>query len=207
MHCLLPNTIAKRLANSIVSQNNEFAGQTDEIRYGLEWIISTINLYVLVCIIAIPFGMLVEALVFAVTSSTLRTISGGAHCKGYYPCLIISTLQVVLSSFFIHYMFSYIVSLKIVFFALLIFSFITIVLLAPVLYKKKDCFNAKQKQHLKIVSILLFLAFFIISITFFKDKHSMYSIWLALIIQSSSLTQTAKRILDAFSKPLTVIRR
>jgi len=207
MHYLLPNTIAKRIANSIVSQNNEFAGQTDEIRYGLEWIISTINFYVLVCIIAIPFGMLAEALVFAVTSSTLRTVSGGAHCKGYYTCLIISTLQVVVSSFFIHYMFSYITSLEVVFFVLLILSFITIVLLAPVLYKKKGCFNTKQKYNLKLVSILLFIAFFLISITFLKDKHSMYGIWFALIIQSFSLTYTAKRILDALSNPLTMIRR
>lgn len=203
MHYLLPNTIAKRLANRIVSNNGDFSGKTDEIRYGLEWIISTLNFYVLVCMVAIPLNMLPEALMFAVTSSTLRLISGGAHCKGYYSCLILSTLQVVVSSFIIHYMFSYLISLTIVFTILLTASFITVVLLAPVLNKKKDSFNEKQKHNIKIVSILVFLVFLTLSLTFFKGTHLMYGIWFALIIQTFSLTDTAKRILDFPSKSLT----
>lgn len=207
MNNLLPNTISRKLAIRIVSQNEKFLGQTDGIRYGLEWIISTLNLYFLVCIIAIPLNILPESLVFAVTSSMFRTVSGGAHCKGYFPCLIFSTLQVVLSSILIHYTFSYLIPIKIVFIILLFLSFLTTVLLAPVLYKKKNCFNESQLKRFKMIAIFVFMIFLTLSLTLFKDTHVMYSIWFALIIQSLSLTYPAKIILDFLSNPFYLLRR
>lgn len=192
MNRLLPNTIANTIAEKIIVHDNQFAEQKDEIRYGLEWIISVFNQVLLVTIIAIPLDILPEALVFAFASATLRAFSGGAHFKSYFTCLAFSTLIMILSSLLVVRFFDYWVSIKLFVIPLLILSLLIVLWKAPVLTKKKHFFSPQQLRKQKITSTIIFMALCAISFILFNDTTLMYCIWFALIIQSLTLTNTTR---------------
>lgn len=194
MNRLLPYTIANTIAEKIIIHDNQFAEQRDEIRYGLEWIISVFNQILLVTIIAIPLDILPEALIFAFASAALRAFSGGAHFKGYFTCLLFSTLLIILSSWMIDGFFEYWISIKPYFIPLLTLSFLLVLWKAPVLTKKRHCFSQKQLLKQKFTSAALFIVLYGLSIILFKDKTLMYCIWFALILQSLTLTNTVKTL-------------
>lgn len=191
MNILLPNSIAKKLASKIVQANDSLTQQRDHIRYGLEWIISITFQVVLIIALAIPFGVFYEAMAMLIVGSSLRAFSGGAHLGRFFSCLTYSTLQVIVLSVIAK---KYIDPLNVyssVFYLLLGVSFVLIVILAPVLNKKKALFSQSEIRRQKVLSIVAFLIFVGFFSYFFKGTSVMFAVFFAIFIQTFSLTRTA----------------
>jgi len=198
MNRLSPNTIAHKIAGKLVLHNDQLLIQKDEIRYGLEWIILTLNQLILIFVLAIPLDILSEALIFYLASSILRTVSGGAHFKHYFACLLYSTTVIIVSSLVIIHLLTTWISLKPYLISLLFLSFLIVIWKAPVLYKNKHCFSPNQLTRKKWVSAFLFIVLFILSLSLFYNTSFMYAIWFALIMQSLTLTNTVHHMFSVF---------
>jgi len=195
---ITPNTIAHKVARKLVLQNDQLLLKRDEIRYGLEWIILTLNQLLLVLVLAIPFDILSEALIFYFASSVLRTVSGGAHFKHYLGCLLYSTSVIIVSSLVIVHFLATWGSIKPYLIGILCLSFLIVIWKAPVLYKNKHCFSPSQLTRKKWVSTFLFIVLFILSLSLFYNTSFMYAIWFALILQSLTLTNTVHHMFNIF---------
>jgi accessory gene regulator B len=194
MRIFTPNMISVNITKAIILHNPDLGKKKDEIRYGLEWMISGFNQIFLTLAAAIPLGVAAEAFIILVSGAALRMFSGGAHAKSYFKCLLISLLQVIgLSLLAVHT--SIFNQFPAVILILLICSVLTIYMRAPVLHKKKDLFNSKEKQKLRILSLLTFGILFAAGyLPYISDFQQ--CIWLSLIIQSFTLTETWEKILS-----------
>jgi len=195
---LSPNAIAHKISGKVILYNDQFALQKDEIRYGLESLLLTLNQLLLILILALPFGILPEALILYFAHSILRTFSGGAHFQRYLTCLIYGTLSITLSSLAIVHFYHTWAAIKPLLIILLTLSFVLVIWKAPVLYKNKGFFTQKQLLRKKCISTFLFIFLFIISIIVFNNTSLMYAIWFALILQSLTLTKTVYVVFSLF---------
>ncbi|RAP11124.1 hypothetical protein HS9_03451 [Bacillus velezensis] len=81
---------------------------------------------------------------------------------------------------------------------LLVFSFFITFKNSPKLQKKKHLFTPDHKKKLKIGSIGIFSCLLLISLM--GDDHHKYGIWMALILQSITLTNIWDKILLSLDK-------
>nr|WGD64824.1 accessory gene regulator B family protein [Bacillus subtilis]WGD69465.1 accessory gene regulator B family protein [Bacillus subtilis]WGD73434.1 accessory gene regulator B family protein [Bacillus subtilis]WGD78924.1 accessory gene regulator B family protein [Bacillus subtilis]WGD90645.1 accessory gene regulator B family protein [Bacillus subtilis] len=65
MFDLTPHKLAKKISKHIIHFNPEFRRLQDNIRYGLEWMLATVNQVFIVIILAEFFGYLAQALIFS----------------------------------------------------------------------------------------------------------------------------------------------
>lgn len=194
MRLITPNMISLNITKAIVLHNPELTKKKDEIRYGLEWMISGFNQLLLTVAAAIPLGLAAEAFIILISGAALRMFSGGAHAKSYYKCLLISLFQVIGLALLIEHT-TIFHQVPAVLQILLICSVLIIYKEAPVLHKKKDLFNSKEKQKLKNLSLLTFGILLAAGYLPYLSEYQ-HCIWLSLIIQSFTLTGTWEKILS-----------
>ncbi|MGG1630871.1 accessory gene regulator ArgB-like protein [Rossellomorea sp. NRS-1567] len=182
------------IANTIIIYNPDLNKKKDEIRYGLEWMISGLIQVILTLMVAIPLGVVTEAVVILISGAVLRMFSGGAHAKSYFKCLFLSLFQIIGISLVVKYT-TVLNQYTPVFLFLLFISVMIMFIKAPVLHKKKDMFNSKEKRKLKYLSLftfgMLFASGYLPYLSDFK-----YCIWLSLILQSFTLTFLWEKILS-----------
>lgn len=183
----LPNRLAKNISTLVVAENPQFSKRKDEIRYGMEWMISGMNQIIFVILLAWPLGILLECMVVLLSGALLRMFSGGFHFKGYYPCLIFSTFQVVILTLICVQNIDLLSKYKTPIFLLLTISVLIVAHRAPVLHKKKHLFNPKEKLKLKLIAVFIF--FICIGISILLPYYLMYCVWLSLILQGFTLTK------------------
>ncbi|WP_201716368.1 accessory gene regulator ArgB-like protein [Rossellomorea arthrocnemi] len=194
MRILTPNKISIKVANTIIVHHPELNKKKDEIRYGLEWIISGLFQVVLTIIAAIPLGVALEAIVILISGAVLRMFSGGAHARGYFRCLFLSLIQIIGISLVVKY--TTVLDEYTYFCLFLLFiSIIIIFIKAPVLHKKKDMFTDKEKRKLKYLSLFTFGTLYAFSYLPYLSEFQ-YCIWLSLILQSFTLTFVWEKILS-----------
>ncbi|WP_162604437.1 accessory gene regulator B family protein [Peribacillus frigoritolerans] len=201
----LPNYLATSISNLVVSENPQLLKSKDKIRYGLEWMISGMNQIVLVSLLVWPLGILPETMMGLFSGALLRMFSGGAHFKGYYSCLILSTLQIICLTLICVQYSEILSSYKIPFFLLLVISFLITVQKAPILHKKKHLFTRKSTLILKMNAVTTFILCMGLSV--FLPQTMMYCVWSALIFQGLTLTDfwgKSVLILDAFIYKITL---
>lgn len=181
-----PNILATKLSKKIVTENPSLLKNSDEIRYGLEWTFSGINQLLFVLILAFPLQVLPEATITLIAGAVLRMFSGGSHFKNYYLCLVFSTFQILFVALFCKYYPEFLTDKLPLLLIFLIISFIITVVRAPVLQKKKHLFSRRATILQKIYSIVTFII--LISTSLLLPDPLMFSIWVAIIIQSLTLT-------------------
>ena len=189
-----PNSISTTMADTIIIHNPDLNGKKDDIRYGLEWMISGLIQVILTIMTAIPFGVVSEAIVILISGAALRMFSGGAHAHSYFKCLFLSLFQIIGLSLIVAYTpnlheYTY------VFLFLIVISCITVFINAPVLHKKRNMFNTKEKRKLKYLSLFTFGMLAVSGYLPFLSDFK-YCIWLSLILQSFTLTFLWEKILS-----------
>jgi accessory gene regulator B len=194
MRLLTPNMISMNITDTIILHNPDLIKKKDEIRYGLEWMISGMNQLILTLAAAIPFGIVTEAFLILFSGAALRMFSGGGHATSYYKCLFISLSQVIALALVIKHT-TVLHHYPAVIIILLICSLFILYVKAPVLHKKKHLFNTKEKRRLKYLSLLTFGFLFAVGYMPYLSDFKHY-IWLSLIIQSFTLTNSWEKILS-----------
>ena len=149
--------------NGVVSEESE-----DVYIYGFELLISFIFSTTIIITLGLIFDVFLETLCFLVVFILLRSFTGGYHAKKYWQCTIV-TLAV--------YAFTMVLSKTIlpniaVYTALVVVGVTVIFIMAPVENCNKPLSAAEKKRH-KLVSIVLFVAFFLLSLLCYNSHPSL----------------------------------
>jgi accessory gene regulator B len=183
-----PNTISEQLSTYVIAQHPRFKDRKDNIRYGLEWLISGINQVLWVLVLTVPFGLYREALICLISGALLRMFAGGVHFTEYSRCLIFSTLQIIIISTIPVVFEKFIVNVLYVFYVVLPISCLLLIKNAPKLYKKRFYFNSFQINLLKAMSVFIFL-FLCIVCFFIKDPRYQFCIFASMHFQIFTITK------------------
>ncbi|MEC1543689.1 accessory gene regulator ArgB-like protein [Bacillus halotolerans] len=196
---ITPHNLSRKISKQIIYFNPELRDLQDSIRYGLEWMLATVNQVFIVIIIAGIFGNSAQALIVLAAGGLFRMISGGSHFKSYNLCLFFSTLQILFITYIsIEFEPYFTIWTNWLLKILLAISFLITFKNSPKLQKKNHLFTPTHKMKLKIGSISIFLCLLLISLM--GDDQYKYSIWMALIMQSITLTDSWDKILLSFVK-------
>ena len=138
------------------------------IAYGLFSFIFNAYCLVLCIIIGLLLNIAVETVVFFVSFLFIRRYAGGYHAKKEWMCLILSTLGIFLSLFFI-YCIEHFIWLKTICFILSLISGIAICLVSPLEAENKPL-SQDEKKKFRVFSIIRvsIVIIIIVLFTFFK---------------------------------------
>ena len=139
------------------------------IVYGAINLLQTIFAILWVIIFGLLFDVLYEALLFSVTSSSLRKYSGGVHASSPSRCIMIGTSIACIAGIFVNnILFKLnIFTAMIISLIIMTFSFIKVIINAPVDSIKKPITNVEVKKQFKKKSIIVLFIFSIIILTLF----------------------------------------
>ena len=149
-----------------------------EIRYGLEAFYLNITKLILIIILSTVFDTTKYTLLFFIFNLPIRCVSFGFHANTSFQCLIISTLAFILIPLLADYFLLHVVTKCIIYFCLAIGFWI----LAPKDTEKKPIVNNKKRFWLKIVSVLIVIIYFCLTL-FIRNNLVINLITLALATQ------------------------
>lgn len=136
-----------------------------EIKYGLEGFYLTITKLIVILILMIVFKTTYYTLWFLVFNVPIRTVSFGFHANTSFQCLIISSIFFILVPLLANYFSLSIVEICILYFFIAIGYFI----MSPKDSIKKPMRNSKKRFYLKIISVIIVIIYFILSLVL-KNK-------------------------------------
>ena len=180
--------LAKRIAASI----GKNLGKTDEqiavITYGLIGILQFLAILIISLTIGFIFGMWAEVLVIFFSVGFLRRLTGGAHSRGIYNCLVYSVCFVCGFSWISAYLLtrapiSYAILPACL--AIYIFGYVTVFLKAPVTPPNKPCRTEAKRRRLRrgaFIVLTVFLAINTALILFGISHERLLRIGLALAL-------------------------
>lgn len=93
--------LAQRAADMCVNHEWIPLEQRDWCAYAVEKRINTLSMFVLLALIAVPFGKVIETVVFFGSVTVLRRRIGGWHASAAWSCQLISIASVLLAVFVI----------------------------------------------------------------------------------------------------------
>lgn len=155
-------TLAKRIAASIGKSLEKTDEEIAVIAYGLIGILQFLAILIISLTIGIIFGMWAEVLVIFFSVGFLRRLTGGAHSRGIYNCLVYSVCFVcgfsAISVYALPSLPIYYVILPVCC-AIYLFGYITIALKAPVTPPNKPCRTEAKRRRLRRGAFIVLTAF------------------------------------------------
>lgn len=145
----------ERLAKKIAESIGESLGKTDEdvavVAYGLIGILQFLAIFLLASTIGFAFSFWTEVVVVFLSVGFLRRLTGGAHSKGIYSCLVYSVCGVcgiaALACYVIPRIPFQVNCICVA--AVFIFGYIMIALKAPVAPPNKPCRSEAKRKRLR----------------------------------------------------------
>lgn len=183
----------EKLAKAIAAAIGKNLGKSDEevavIAYGLIGILQFLAILALSLTIGIIFGIWAEVLTLFFSVGFLRRLTGGAHSRGLYNCLVYSVLFVcglsALSAFVLVRLPLYRVILPALA-AIYLFGYVTIALKAPVAPPNKPCRTEEKRRRLRRGSFTVITVFLLLDIALLlfgaRLTPRLYTVGLALAL-------------------------
>lgn len=135
------------------------------VAYGVFAILQTLISILLIVIFGIMFKCLLEALIISFTVSILRKYSGGVHASSFERCTILGTIICIGEAIIVKKLIYPAINMKLLIFitaVIFIFSYITIIKLAPLDNPKKPIKNDVKKKKMKKASIVVLTIYLMI---------------------------------------------
>ena len=186
----MTESIVNYISNLLIHKGVCLKENESILKYGLELVMTSIIgvmfMVVVSLMIRIPFGWLFFILGFA----PLRTTAGGYHATTHFRCYTISTIIFLLCIITVKY-----IELKSIYlFAMILFSFVIVLLLAPIEAKgkplKKEVREKNRKKSLIIITGELIMILVVNAIGF---EHYMLTLF-CLGIFFASISLVASKI-------------
>lgn len=136
-----------------------------EIKYGLEGFYLTVTKLIIIFILMLVFNTTYYTLWFLLFNIPLRTFSFGFHANTSFQCLIMSSIFFILVPLLSKYFSLSVIEICIIYFIIAIGYYI----MAPKDSHKKPLRNNKKRFWLKIVSTIIVMIYFILSLVI-KNK-------------------------------------
>ncbi len=155
------HTLSSNIADFLLSKNCFEKDNLNIYVYGTELVISSFIGAILIFAFSLITNSLLAGLMFYISFNTLRSYTGGLHCKTYLKCnitfvcvfLICLTAQNIANSFLLS--------------AMTAVTFVMIIGLAPVENPNKPI-EDKDKKKFKLISLLIY---FLHISAYFISKH------------------------------------
>lgn len=150
----------------------------DEIMYGIEGLYLTFTKTVVICIIALILGILKELICLLVSFNFIRFFAFGMHASKSSICLIFSSLVFIIFSILC----KYIVLPKYLLYILYLLALVIISIYAPADTVKRPLIKRKKRIKFKILSIMVVIIYFILTLIF-KNNLLINSLIFGLLIE------------------------
>lgn len=147
------------ISDQLVKQNSIDLKYKSVYEYGIELMLSSLIGILLILFVGTVFFSIIDAVIFLITFISIRTFCGGYHAKSYLTCNMCSILSfVVVSCISRTDMIS-----KPIIILILALSSIILFYISPIEHKNKPI-DLIKKNRLKLISIVFFLIFCMISL-------------------------------------------
>lgn len=150
----------------------------DEIMYGIEGLYLTFTKTVVICIIALILGIFKELICLLVAFNFIRLFAFGMHASKSSICLIFSSLVFIIFSILC----KYIVLPKYLLYILYLLALVIISIYAPADTVKRPLIKRKKRIKFKILSIMVVIIYFILTLIF-KNNLLINSLIFGLLIE------------------------
>lgn len=181
--------LSKRLARSIGERLGKSEEEIAVIAYGLIGILQFLAILILSLTIGLVFGFALEVLTIFFSVGFLRRLTGGAHSRGLYNCLVYSVVFVTGFSALCTYVlpslpheYAILPAVALIY----LFGYITVARLAPVAPPNKPCRTEAKRRRLRRGSFIVLTAFLVIDavlLVFGMRLHwRLYTVGLSLAI-------------------------
>ncbi|MFQ6793348.1 MAG: accessory gene regulator B family protein [Thomasclavelia sp.] len=91
--------ISSKIASYLLKGKSASDDELDEIRFGIELVITQSVLLIIIFTIGLFLGRLVETIIFLIVMVSLRTIVDGYHADSFGSCMFLTTMAYVLCMF------------------------------------------------------------------------------------------------------------
>lgn len=150
----------------------------DEIMYGIEGLYLTFTKTVVICIIALILGILKELICLLIAFNFIRFFAFGMHASKSSICLIFSSLLFIIFSILC----KYIVLPKYLLYILYLLALAIISIYAPADTVKRPLIKRKKRIKFKILSIMVVIIYFILTLVS-KNNLFINSLIFGLLIE------------------------
>lgn len=183
--------IAMSLTNRLKRSGIVSAEAEDIYIYGFELVISFLFSTITILLIGIIFKLYFETLCFLLIFIALRSFTGGYHANKYWRCNIIT-----LGSYLSVMLLSKCVVPDIVFYIIIfIVGLLLIIFKAPIENVNKPL-SKTQKSRFNFVSIIMFVAFSLMSLALYKGIPSLSAVFFyTLLVDLIMMVISIKNIL------------
>lgn len=131
-----------------------------EIKYGLEGFYLNFTKLIIIIALALILDTTKYTLLFLLFNLPIRSVSFGFHANSSFQCLILSTITFIFIPLLANHFMLHVFAKCIIYFCLTVGFWI----MAPKDTEKKPMKNNKKRFWLKIVSVGIVIAYFIISL-------------------------------------------
>jgi len=169
--CSIRSTIKKQYPNYSEEK-------LDEIMYGIEGIYLTITKSIIIFSLALILGIFKELILLLITFNFIRLFAFGMHADNSLTCLIFSSTIFIGGT----YLCKYVTLSNEILYILYAVVLITIALYSPADTVKRPLIKKKKRIKFKILSIIVTIIYFVISLLI-KDKLITNSLIIGLIIE------------------------
>lgn len=163
----------------------------DTVMYGIEGMYITITKSIIIFSIAAIFGILKEMILLLITFNFIRVFAFGMHASSGGICLVFSSLIFIIGTYFCKYLIipNYII------YILYAISFIIFALFAPADTVKRPLIKKKKRIRFKILSLLVTIIYFILSI-FIKNNLIDNALIIGLLIECILISPLTYKIFN-----------
>lgn len=171
--------LLKKIRKDIKKQYPNYKeDKIDEIMYGIEGIYLTITKTIIIFSIALILGIFKELLILLIAFNFIRLFAFGMHASNSIVCLIFSSLTFLIGAYLCKYANIPNNMLYLIYLILLII----IAIYSPADTVKRPLIKRKKRIKFKILSILITIIYFIITM-FIKNNLIINSLVFGLIIE------------------------
>lgn len=151
------NSIKTKIKNKYPNYSND---KIDEIMYGIEGIYLTITKTIIIFAIAFLLGIAKELFFLLLAFNFIRLFAFGIHANSSFVCLLFSSIIFLGSAFLCKVLTISSTILYILYFVVLVIF----ILYAPADTVKKPLIKKKKRRTFKILSILILIVYFCLSL-------------------------------------------
>lgn len=160
----LYNKVSRIITSKLLSYGAINRNDFEVYRYGIELLISLFSTIFIIAIISCFIGKVIESIVYLIAFFSVRIICGGYHAKHHWSCFLTT-----LCTYLFYLLFYSVIiekeNLEIVLCGITLFSFITIIMFAPVedLNNPMSEFRKRKNKNLSIILSLTILVIFLLT--------------------------------------------
>ena len=178
-------TLAKKIAKSVGESLGKSEEEVAVMAYGLIGILQFSAIFILSSVIGCIFGFWLEVITVFLSVGFLRRLTGGAHSRGLYNCLVYSVVFVCGFAALAFYILPK-VPLTICILlctAIFLFGYVMIALRAPVTPPNKPCRTEAKRKRLRkgaFTVLTVFLILVALSFLLRTVSHRFFTLGMAL---------------------------